>query len=59
MKILKTIAKYYTDILIVLGLLFMNVPFYAISLFIGIGVTGIILFALGVFFILNEYKPIK
>lgn len=37
----------------------MNVPFYAISLFIGIGVTGIILFALGVFFILNEYKPIK
>lgn len=54
MEIIKIIKEYILDILIILGLLLMNIPFYAIGIFVGIGVTGAILFAIGVFFAVNS-----
>ena len=56
----KIIKNYIEDILILLGLILMNIPFYfLVNKFIGIGVSGLILFILGIFFSIRPLKEVK
>ena len=50
-KIKQLLLKHIEDFLIFGGLILINIPFYFINNLLGVGVTGLILFLLGIFFV--------
>ncbi|KGI45304.1 hypothetical protein DP124_01295 [Clostridium tetani] len=50
------LLNYIEDILICIGLILINIPFYIYKWFVGIEITGLIFLILGIYFAKNPPK---